>query len=106
MTINLEDFKKIDLRVAKILAAEPVEGSDKLVKLKVDLGSERRQILAGIARNYQADELIGRQIVVVANLAPRTVMSQESQGMILAADDGQPALIVPEKEVKPGAKIN
>lgn len=114
--INFDDFKKVDLRVAKIIAAERVEGSDKLLKLQVDLGSElgERQIIAGIGKVYEPESLIGKEIVIVANLEPRTFtlrlssgqVGLESQGMLLAAnsEDG-PVLLMPEKEVPPGSKI-
>ena len=114
-TISFEDFKKIDLRVAKILKAERVEGSEKLIKLRVDLGSSsnsseqqlgERQIVAGIGAVYEPDILVGKQIVIVANLEPRKLMGYESQGMLLAAsDETGPVLIAPESEVKPGTGI-
>lgn len=105
--VNFEDFQKLELRVAKILQAEKVEGSDKLLKLFVDLGSEgTRQIIAGIGKVYQADELLGKEIVVVANLTPKVLMGFESQGMLLAAnDDGKPIILVPERPVMPGVQI-
>lgn len=104
--INFEDFQKIDLRVAEILKAELVKGSNKLIKLQVSLGEEERQILAGIKEFYQPTDLVGRQIIIVANLAPRSMMGQQSEGMLLAASDGQPVLLQPEHKVSPGAKIN
>jgi methionine--tRNA ligase beta chain len=105
--IEFKDFEKIELRVAKVLEAELVESSDKLIKLQVSLGEEKRQILAGIKEFYSPDQLIGRQIVVVANLATRIMMGQESQGMLLAAtDNGEPVLLQPSREVEPGSRIN
>jgi len=85
-TITYDDFAKIDLRVATILAAEPHPNADRLLKLQIDLGGEQRQICAGI-REFTADpaELVGRQIIVVANLAPRQIRGEESNGMLLAA---------------------
>jgi len=105
--ITIDDFKKVELKVAKVLEAEKVEGSEKLIKLQVDLGTEKRQILAGIAQYYEPENLIGREIVIVANLEPRTLMGLESQGMLLAAsgDDGVPVILVPEKEIPPGAGV-
>ncbi|KKT81183.1 MAG: methionine--tRNA ligase subunit beta [Candidatus Yanofskybacteria bacterium RIFCSPHIGHO2_02_FULL_44_12b] len=106
--ITIDDFKKIDLRVAKILEAEKVEGSDKLVKLQIDLGEElgKRQIVAGIGSIYTPELLVGKQIVVVANLEPRNLKGLESNGMLLAASDKDgPVLIIPESEVKEGAGI-
>lgn len=105
--ITFEDFKKIELRVAKIVEAERVEDSDKLIKLQVDLGDERRQIVAGIAQFYEPEELVGKMIVVVTNLEPRTLRGVESHGMLLAADGGEngPVLLMPEKEVPSGAEV-
>jgi len=104
--VNFEDFKKVELKIAKIIAAERVEGSEKLLKLIVSLGEEERQIVAGIGKQYSPDGLPGKEIVVVANLEPRTLMGLESQGMLLAADDqGNPVLLTPEKEVSPGTGI-
>jgi len=104
--ISFEEFQKIDLRVGKIVEVEKVEGTDKLLKLKVDLGAEKRQLVAGIAKFYQPEDLIGREIVVVVNLEPKTLMGIESQGMLLAADvEGRPILLRPDKEVPPGTKI-
>ncbi len=104
--IKFENFQKIDLRVGEIVKAEKIEGSEKLLKLIVDLGSEKRQIVAGIAKEYSVDELIGKEIVVVANLEPKKLMGIESQGMLLAADfEGKPVILIPEKKVPPGAKV-
>jgi methionine--tRNA ligase beta chain len=106
MIIRFEDFQKIDLRIGKILEVEKVEGSEKLLKLIVDLGSEKRQLVAGIAKYYKPQDLIGKEIVVVANLEPKNLMGIESQGMLLAADvNGEPVILIPEKEVPPGTKI-
>lgn len=104
--ISYEQFQQIELRAATILAAERVEGSEKLIRLKVALGEEERQIIAGIGKRYTPEELAGKQIVVVANLEPRMLMGLESQGMLLAADtpDG-PVLLVPDREIPSGAKI-
>jgi methionine--tRNA ligase beta chain len=105
--ITYEDFKKVELKVAKIISAERVEGSDKLIKLALDLGSEKRQIVAGIGRAYKPEDLIGLEIAVVANLEPKTLMGIESNGMLLAAsaNNGEPVLLIPQKEVPPGAEI-
>ncbi len=104
--ITIDDFKKVELKVAKVLSAEPVEGSEKLLKLQVDLGSEQRQILSGIAKYYKPEELVGRQIVVIANLEPRQMMGLESQGMVVAAGDGEVvSLLAPDKEIAPGTSI-
>jgi len=104
--INFEEFQKIDLRVAKVITAEKIEGSKKLLKLEIDLGKEKRQLVAGISQFYSPEELIGREIVVLVNLEPRKIKGVESQGMLLAADDrGNPVLLKPDKEVPPGTKI-
>ncbi len=105
--INFEEFQKIDLRVAKIIRAEKVEESEKLLKLEIDLGKEKRQLVAGIAMFYQPEDLIGKEIVVVANLEPKVLFGLESKGMLLAADDkGKPVLLKPDKEVPSGTKIH
>ncbi len=104
--ITIDDFKKVELKVARVLSAEPVEGSEKLLKLQVDLGSEQRQILSGIAKYYQPADLVGRQIVVITNLEPRAMMGLESNGMVLAAGDGEVvSLIAPDKDIPPGSSI-
>jgi methionyl-tRNA synthetase len=108
-TIEYADFAKVELRAAKILEAERVPKADKLLKLQVDLGSERRQILAGIAQEFEPEALIGKTIVVVANLAPRTMRGLQSQGMLLAASaeaDGPPSgLLTVDADVPPGSII-
>lgn len=104
--ITFEDFKKLDIRIGKILSAEKVEGTDKLIKLEVDLGEEKRQLVAGIAKFYEAENLIGKQIPILANLEPRIIRGIESQGMILAASsEGDCVLICPEKEIPSGSKV-
>ena len=105
-TIPFEEFKKLDIRVAEVVAAEKVEGSDKLIKLKVDIGNEERQLVAGVAQFYAPEDMVGRRIVVIVNLEPKTFLGLESQGMLLAADDeGQPVLLEPHTPVPPGTKI-
>jgi methionine--tRNA ligase beta chain len=106
--INFEEFQKVELKVAKIISAERVEGSEKLLKLQVDLGEEKRQIIAGIGKAYEPENLIGREIAIVANLEPRVLMGLESQGMVLAASDsdGRPVLLSPNKEVAPGSGLH
>lgn len=104
--ITIDDFAKVDLRVARVLAAERIEGSDKLLKLQICVGSEERQLVAGIAQHYKPEDLIGTEIVVVANLKPAKLRGVLSQGMLLAASDGEKlALLRPESEVKDGAKV-
>lgn len=105
-TITIEDFMKIDLRTANILAAEPVPNANKLLKLTVEMGEETRTLLAGIAEMYSPEELIGKQVIVVANLQPRKMRGIESQGMLLAADvDGQAILLQPETRVPSGSRV-
>jgi methionyl-tRNA synthetase len=106
-TIAIDDFVKVDLRVAQILVAERVPKADKLLRLEVDLGYEKRQILAGIAQYYEPERLIGRKIVIVANLAPRKMRGLESNGMLLAASlpDGAPVLAGFLEEVPLGARL-
>jgi len=104
--IAFDDFKKVELKIARITEAEEVAGADKLLKLQIDLGDEKRQIVAGIKKSYQAKDLIGREIVVVVNLEPRMVMGIESNGMLLAASDGSgPVLLGPDRDVPPGSGI-
>ena len=105
--ISIEDFKNIDLRVAKILEAEKIENSDNLLKLTLDLGTETRQIISGIAQYYQPQDLINKEIVMVYNLEPRIIKGIESQGMLLAAkDENNLGLLILDKEIKPGTKIS
>ena len=104
--ISFSEFQKLDLRVAKIEGADRVAGADRLLRLQIRLGDEQRQIVAGIAEHYAPDALIGRQIVVVANLQPATIRGVESQGMLLAAsDDRNLALIAPDGEIGDGAEV-
>ena len=105
--ITLDDFAKVELRVAQIKVAEKVKGADKLLRLEVDLGTEVRQIVAGIAEAYAPETLIGRKVVIVANLAPRKLRGLESNGMIVAAslEGGRPVLPAFLEEVPIGARL-
>lgn len=104
--ISLEDFKRIQLRVAKIINASNMPKADKLLRLEVDVGGERRTMVAGIALQYKPEDLIGKSVVVVANLKPATIRRVESRGMLLAAVDGDNlVLIIPESEIAPGTEI-
>ena len=108
MEITYEEFSKTELRVATILSAEPVEGSGKLLKLTIDLGEAApRTLAAGIAKNYAPASLIGRQIIVVANLAPRPLKGVLSQGMLLAAESAEGAVVIlmPDKQVPNGSQV-
>ena len=112
--IAFEDFAKLDLRVAKIVEAEPHPNADRLLRLQLDDGSgEPRQICAGIKGHYEPDELVGRHIVIVANLAPRKIRGEESRGMLLAASDAAKGeeersvvLMTPMGEIAPGAVVS
>jgi len=127
-TISFEDFKKLDIRIGKILSAEKVNGSEKLMKLVVDFGPApvvpepagewiemkedkdegriKRQIIAGIAQFYAPEALIGKECPFAYNLAPRTLKGLESQGMILCpSDNGSPVLLYPDKEIPPGSIV-
>lgn len=105
--ITIEEFAKIDLRVAKVLAAEKVEGSDKLLKLRISIAGAERQIVAGIAQHYSPEQMVGKEIVVVANLKPAKLRGLLSEGMLLAAsnEEGKVALVRPETEIGEGAKV-
>jgi len=106
LAITMDDFKKIDLRVAKITEAERIEGTDKLLKLKVTLGVEERQLVAGIAQHYSPEELVGKQLIVVTNLEPALIKGVESQGMLLATvSQGRVILATMDAETEPGSKI-
>jgi methionyl-tRNA synthetase len=106
MMVSFEDFQKLDLRVGRIVTAEPVPKANKLLKLTVDVGQERRTVVAGIAASYRPEALVGKSIILVANLTPRTLRGVESQGMLLAAEsDGQIVLASFDTPVPPGSKV-
>ncbi len=105
-TINFEEFKKIDIKIGKILNAERVDDSDKLLKLEVDFGEDKRQIIAGIGKCYNPENLIGKECPFVFNLEPKMLKGLESQGMILcSSDNGNPVLLHPDKELMPGSIV-
>lgn len=111
-TITYDDFTKLDLRVATIVEAQEHPNADRLLKLQIDLGDEQRQICAGIKQFYDPQNLVGKQIVVVANLAPRTIRGEQSQGMLLAASaQGQEGqledviLLAPDKPAPRGSSV-
>lgn len=111
-TISFEDFKKLEIKIGKIISAEKVEGSDKLLKLEVDFGADeagnqvKRQIIAGIAKQYQPDSLLGKKCPFAYNLAPRMLKGLESEGMLLCPSvDGMPALLHPDQDVPAGNSI-
>lgn len=103
--ISFEDFKKVEIRIGKIIEAEKIEDSDKLLKLQVDFGDEKRQIVSGIAQFYEPASLIGKECPFVFNLASKNLRGVESQGMILAADDEGPVLMSPDRDIKPGSVV-
>ena len=104
--INFDDFSKLNIRVGKIISAEDVEGSNKLIKMKVDIGDEERQIVAGISKYYSLDELTNKTVIVLINLEPRKIFGIESQGMLLASIDGDKvSLLQTDKEMIPGSEI-
>lgn len=104
--LGIEEFQRWDLRVARVLAAEPHPRADRLLKLRVDLGGEERPLVAGIAAQYRPEDLVGRLIVVVANLKPARLRGEESRGMLLAASSGEAvSLLMPDRELPPGARV-
>ena len=106
-TINIDDFAKLDLRIARIVSAEHVEGADKLLRLQLDLGHEQRQVFAGIKAAYQPEQLVGRLTVMVANLAPRKMKFGMSEGMVMAAGPGgsEIFLLSPDEGATPGMRV-
>src|SRR6185436_19796384 len=107
-SIQFDDFAKIDLKVATILSAEKVAKADKLLKLEVDLGFEKRTIVSGIALHFKPEEIVGKQVVVVANLAPRKMRGIESNGMILMAEDkeGKLYFVSPDQKIDNGSGVS
>ena len=104
--ITIDQFRAIELRVGTVRAAEPHPNADRLLVLRVDLGTEERQLVAGIRAHYDAAGLVGRQVVVVANLEPAKLRGVESQGMVLAASDGDRVVLLrPDDPVTPGAVV-
>ncbi len=105
--IEIGDFKKLDIRIGKIIEAEAIPKSKKLIKLIVDIGSEKRILVAGIAETYQPKDLIGKLVPVLVNLKPITLMGVQSMGMILAAEiDSKAILLTTDKEVPLGSKVS
>ena len=106
-SIQIDDFRKIELKVATVISAEPHPNADRLLVLRIDLGDEQRQLVAGIRAHYAPEDLIGKQVVVVANLEPATLRGVESQGMLLAATDaeGRLAIVGPQRPLGAGALV-
>ena len=108
-TVSFSDWEKIDLRNAEILEVEEIKGADKLYKLKIDLGTETRTLVAGLKQNYTKDELIGKRIIIFANLEPRTIKGIKSQGMVLAVsneDHSEIKLLQPDGSIELGNKVS
>lgn len=106
MTVSIDDFKKLEIRIGKVLNCEKVEGADKLLKFEIDFGEFKRQIVSGIAEFYKSEELVGKEFPFIVNLEPRVIRGIESQGMIMAVDTGDSiSLLSPDKEVKPGSIV-
>lgn len=103
--VTYEEFSRLDLRVARVLEAVAVENSNKLLRLQVDIGTEKRQIVAGIAKSYRPEDLVGKNIIIIANMDYRKLAGQESQGMLLAAGEAEIVLLTTEKDIIPGTKI-
>jgi methionyl-tRNA synthetase len=106
--MEYEDFMKLEMRVVKILNAEKVKKSNKLLKLRVKLGNETRQIVSGISQHYKPEDLMGKKVLMLINLKPRQIMGIESEGMILAAldDENRMSLLTPLNEIKEGAEVS
>lgn len=106
--ITIDDFAKLDLRVARVIAAEKVANSDRLLKLQLKVGNETRQVVSGIAEHYSAEELVGKDLILVANLKPVKLRGNLSQGMILAAsnEDGKLSLVTVDREIEPGSTVS
>lgn len=106
MNITFDDFEKLQIRIGLIVGAEKVEGTDKLLKLQVDFGDEKRQIVSGIAEFYTPEKLIGKQFSFVTNLEPRVIRGVESQGMILGISAGEKVVLLkPQKKVPAGSNV-
>jgi methionyl-tRNA synthetase len=104
--ITFDEFKSMDLRVGEILKAEKVEGTDKLIKLEADIGTETRTIVAGVADVYSPEELVGKKVIMIVNLKPAVIRGIESQGMLLAAEvEGKASIPFFDKDIPPGSKV-
>ncbi|MEM3927168.1 MAG: methionine--tRNA ligase subunit beta [Desulfurococcaceae archaeon] len=104
--ISIDEFRRIELRIGLVKSAEKVTGSERLIKLTIDLGElGERQVIAGLAKWYEPSYFVGKYVVVVVNLKPRRLMGMESQGMILATDTDPPVLVTAERPVKPGSRL-
>ena len=105
-TISYEDFAKLDLRIARVAEARPHPNADKLMLLQIEVGDETKQIVAGVRGHYEPEQLTGRQIVVINNLETALLRGEESQGMLLAASDGDAVVLLrPDRDCEPGSKV-
>lgn len=105
-TITYEDFAKLDLRIARVAEARLHPNADRLMLLQIEIGDEKKQIVAGVRGHYEPEQLVGRQIVVVNNLETALLRGEESQGMLLAASDGDAVVLLqPDRECPPGSKV-
>jgi methionyl-tRNA synthetase len=106
-TITIDDFKRMDFRVGKVLSVDVHPKADRLYVLKVDLGTEQRQVVSGIRQNYQPEQLVGKSVIVIANLQPAVIRGVESKGMVLAASgNNDVSVLTPIREVPPGSKVS
>lgn len=105
--ITFEEFKKVEIRIGKVLKVEKVENADKLLKLQVDFGAEigERQIVSGIAEHYLIEDLEGKKLPFIVNLEPRKFKGEESQGMLMAVDSDKPVLLIPQEDVAEGSQV-
>lgn len=106
-SITFEEFKKVEIRIGKVLKVEKVENADKLLKLQVDFGPEvgERQIVSGIAEHYQLEDLEGKKLPFIVNLEPRKFKGEESQGMLMAVNSDKPVLLIPQEDVVEGSEV-
>ena len=104
--LSIEDFKKIELKVARVVGVEEIQGADKIWKIVVDIGNEKKEVVAGVKLFYSKEALLGKNVILVNNLIPTTIRGVESKGMLLAAKDGLVlSLITPDKEIPPGSLV-
>lgn len=105
-TVTLDDFKKIEIRIGKVVLCEKVEDADKLLKLQVDFGDFKRQIISAIAEYYEPEDLVGKKLPFIVNLEPRNFRGEESQGMLVAMDtEDKPVLLIPNEDVAEGTLV-